>query len=298
MLISRHRSPAVLPLAVLLTVAALVGCSKSEAGGQTQVVAKVNQEEITELQVNQALEQQANLKPDQVEAASRKVAMALVEQEIVVQKAHELKLDRDQRVVQKVEAAKRDIVARAYLDRIADGAGKPQPNEVQAYYEKNPTLFKNRRVYSFQEITVNPTADQRAEIEGQLKALKSPSDLEAFLKAKQIPAHAERATLGAENIPLALLERVSTLKPGQGLIVPQPVGLRIVLLLATQDSPVTEEQARPAIEAFLLNQRKRQALEKEMAALRVASKVEYLGRYADLAASAPQAAASAASAPK
>lgn len=279
-------------LASVLAVATLAACSKGEGAGPTQVIAKVNQEEITEMQVNLALQQQAGLKPDQMEAAGRKVAKALVEQEIVIQKAHELKLDREQGVVQKVEAAKRDIVARAYLDRIADGAGKPQPAEVQAYYEKNPMLFKNRRVYSFQQIDVNPSAEQRTDIENQLKSLKSPSDLEAFLKAKQIPAHADRATVAAENIPLALLERVSTLKPGQGLIVPQQQGIRIILLLGTQDSPVTEEQARPAIEAFLLNQRKRQALEAELGALRAAAKVEYLGRYADLGASAPAAAAS------
>jgi len=295
---TRHRAASCLsmwPLAAALgiAVASLAGCSSSEAEGPTQVVAKVSNQEITELQVNQALERQAGLKPDQVEATSRKVVAALVEQEIVVQKARELKLDREQRVVQKIEAAKRDIIARAYLDRIAEGSAKPSANEVRAYFEKSPALFKARRIYGFQELTVEASAEQRSGIESQLKALKSPSDLEAYLKAKQIPARIENTTVAAENVPLALLERVATLKVGQGLIVPAPNGLRIVLLVAAQDSPVTEEQARPAIETFLLNQRRRETVEKELASLRSASQVEYLGKYADMAASAVPAAKSA-----
>jgi len=212
---------------------------------------------------------------------------ALVEQEIVVQKARDLKLDREQRVVQRIEAAKRDIIARAYLDRISEGAAKPSANEVRAYFEANPALFKERRVYALQELAVEASAEQRSGIESQLKSLKSPRDLEAYLKSKGIQARVENSTVAAENVPLALLERLSKLKAGQGLIVPAPSGLRIILLASTQDSPVTEEQARPAIEAFLLNQRKRQSVEKELASLRAASRVEYLGKYADMAASGP-----------
>lgn len=267
----------------------LVGCSKNESTGPTQVVARVGGEEITELQVNQALERQPGVKADQVEPLSRKVVGSLVEQEIVLRKARDLKLDRDQRVVQNVEALKRDVIVRAYLDRIAEGASKPSAKEVQAYFEDNPALFSQRRVYTFQELSVQADDAQRAEIEVQLATLKSPTELEAFFKARKMPVRSERTTTPAESVPLPMLKRVSSLKVGQGLIVPGAGGLRILLLAGLQDSPVTEEQARPAITTYLLNQRKREAVEKEMAALRSSSPVEYFGKYADLAASGPSA---------
>lgn len=267
----------------------LVGCSKNESTGPTQVVARVGGEEITELQVNQALERQPGVKADQVEPLSRKVVGSLVEQEIVLRKARDLKLDRDQRVVQNVEALKRDVIVRAYLDRIAEGASKPSAREVQAYFEDNPALFSQRRVYTFQELSVQADDAQRAEIEVQLATLKSPTELEAFFKARKMPVRSERTTTPAESVPLPMLKRVSSLKVGQGLIVPGAGGLRILLLAGLQDSPVTEEQARPAITTYLLNQRKREAVEKEMAALRSSSPVEYFGKYADLAASGPSA---------
>ena len=271
--------------ALLAAAAVLGGCGNKEAAGPTQVVAKVSGEEITELQVNQALERQPGLKPDQLEPVSRKLVSGLVEQEIVLQKARDLKIDRDQRVVQNVEALKREVIARAYLDRIAEGAEKPSPTELQAYFDANPMLFKQRRIYTFQELAVKVSDEQKAGIEAQLTTLKSPAELEAYLKAQQIPTRSERTTAAAENVPLPVLQRVATLKAGQGLIVPANGGMRILLLLGTQDSPVTEEQARPAINAFLMNQRKRQVVEAELASLRKSAKVEYFGKYADLAAS-------------
>ncbi|MDP0972048.1 SurA N-terminal domain-containing protein, partial [Klebsiella pneumoniae] len=73
----------------------------------SQTAAKVNKEEITVHQINFVLQRQQGLKPEQAEEAGRQVLERLVDQELAVQKAQELKLDRDPRVVQQVEAAKR-----------------------------------------------------------------------------------------------------------------------------------------------------------------------------------------------
>jgi hypothetical protein len=52
---------------------------------------------------------------------------------------------------------------------------------------------------------------------------------------------------------------------------------------------VTEEQARPAIEQYLLNERKRKLVEDDLKAMRAAAKIEYIGKFAQAAASAPAA---------
>ena len=275
---------------------ALGACGGADSSTPTQAVAKVSNQEITELQLNQVLERQTGLKPDQVDAAQRKALANLVDQQLLVQKAQELKLDRDQRVVQAIESAKRDLIARAYLDRVAEGATKPTPEAVRQYYQDKPALFKERRIYSFQELNVNATPEQRRDIEEQLKLLKSPADLEAYIKAKQIPVRAEQSTVAAENVPLPLLERLGSMKRGQGLVLPTPTGLRIVLIANLQEAPVAEAQARPAIEAFLLNEQKRKTVEKEITSLRAATKVEYYGKFADMPASAAARSAAAASA--
>ncbi len=277
-------------LAALL--ATLAACGNSSSGG-SQVVASVDGEEITETQVNHALERQASMRPDQIDGASRKAVSGLVEQSIVLQKARDLKLDRDERVVQDIEAMKRDVIVKAYLARIADGAAKPAERDVQAYYDQHPELFSQRRTYAFQELTLDVPPAQYKDIEAQLTQLKSSQEISEYLKARQIPVRSAQSTIQAENIPQALLKRVAPMKPGQGVIVSNEAGLRILMLLDAKDSPLAEADARPLITTYLVTQNKRQAVQKELASLTTAAKVSYFGKYADMAASAPAAAASA-----
>ena len=272
-------------------VAVLAACGKP-GSDNSQVVASVGHDEITETQVNHALERQANLRPDQVESASRQAVSTLVDQTVVLQKARDLKIDRDERVVQGIEAAKRELIVGAYLNRIADGAAKPSDKEIQEYYDQNPDLFSKRRVYAFQEVAVDAPPAQAKDIEAQLTKFKSPAEMAAWLKDKQIATHAKQTVLAAENVPLALLKRVAALAPGQGLIMSNEGAMRMLFLNGTQDAPMTVDQARPAITAFLITQARRQAVQHEMASLHAGAKVAYFGKYADMAASAPAGAAS------
>jgi hypothetical protein len=68
----------------------------------------------------------------------------------------------------------------------------------------------------------------------------------------------------------------------------------VLFLVGSRSQPVDEARARPAIEAFLLNQRKAEVVQKDIKALRDGSKIEYVGKFtapAPGAASAPAPAA-------
>jgi hypothetical protein len=85
---------------------------------------------------------------------------------------------------------------------------------------------------------------------------------------------------------------MSKMKDSQAVVVPAANGVQVVVLAGSRSQPVTEEQARPAIEQFLLNERKRKLVEDDIKALRAAAKIEYVGKFAEAAASAPAAGAS------
>lgn len=274
---------------MIASVVILAGCSHQ--GSASQVVASVGGDEITETQVNHAMERQPNVRPDQVDAVARRVVTGLVEQQIVLQKAHDLKLDRDDRVMENIEAMKRQLIATAYIERIAEGAAKPTPKDVQDYFDAHPAQFSQRRSYVFQELAIDATPEQSRDIQAQLGTLKSADEIAAYLKSKQIVSRSSQTTLTPENMQPQMVQRVSTLKPGQGLIVPAPTGPHVLLLLAANDAPMTLEQASGAISAYLYTQNKRQAVDKELTSLRSGVKVAYFGKYADLGASAPAMAA-------
>jgi EpsD family peptidyl-prolyl cis-trans isomerase len=287
---SRQRPVAMALLAAMAFLGA--GCeekTKDKEGSPT--VAKVNKQEISAQQVNFVLQQQRGLKPEQANAASKQVLERLIDQELALQKAAELKLDRDPRVVQQIEAARRDVVSRAYLERAGEAASKPTPEEIKQYYDDKPALFKDRRIFSLQEVNIEARPEQIAELKARLASSKNIAEFVEFLRAGDYRFAANQAVRAAEQLPLASLGTFANMKDGQALLNPTPTGAQVIVLAGSRSQPVTLDQAKPAIEQFLLNERKRELIAKDLKALRDAAKIEYVGKYAEASSSSPAAAA-------
>lgn len=286
--VTRRAAPSMLTWTAGAAMVALLlaGCGdkKEKDKPATQTAAKVNKEEITVHQINAVLAQQRGLKPEQADEAGRRALERLVEQELVVQKAAEQKLDREPRVVQAVEAARREIIARAYAEKLGEGAPKPSAEEIKQYYDAHPHLFKDRKIYQLQEVVVQAAPDKIDAVAAKLKAAKNAAAFVEALKADGIPHVANQAVRAAEQIPMNSLPDLAKLKDGEALLTRTPVGANIVFVAASRAQPVDEERAKPAIELFLLNERKRKLISDDLKALRASAKIEYVGKYA---ASAP-----------
>ena len=287
----------------LLIVAACLAVMLAGCGGNkkdkpaSQVAAKVNKEEISVHQINFVLQQQRGLKPEQADAASRQILERLIDQELAIQKAQELKVDRDPRVVQQLEAAKREIVARAYIEKVGESAPKPTPEEISKYYAEKPGLFKDRRIYSIQEIAIEAKPDQIDTLRAKLTAAKSVNDFVEYLKANDIRFAGNQAVRPAEQLPLNMLDTFAKMKDGQAMLVPSANGAQVIVLAGSKSEPVDEARAKPAIEQFLLNDAKRKVIEADVKGMRAAAKVEYVGKFAEAAASAAAAAPAPVAAP-
>ncbi|MBL8279709.1 MAG: EpsD family peptidyl-prolyl cis-trans isomerase [Pelomonas sp.] len=283
-----HRAP--LLLAVIAAAALLTACGGDKGDKASQTAAKVNKEEITVHQINFVLQRQPGLKAEQAEQASRQVLERLIDQELAVQKAQEQKVDRDPRVVQQIEAAKREIIARAYAERVGEGVAKPSAEDVAKYYNDKPALFKDRRIYSLQEVQIEAKPEQYEAIRAKLAAAKNLNEFAEYLKSADLRFTGNQAVRAAEQLPLASLDAISRMKDGDSMISPNPAGLTVLYLVGSRSQPVDEARARPAIEAFLLNQRKAEAIQKDLKALREGSKIEYVGKFAQPAPAAASAA--------
>ena len=258
----------------------LAGCGKKdEKKAASQTAARVNKEDITIHQINQVLQAQRGLPPEQAASASHQVLEKLIDQELTVQKAGEQKLDRDPRVVAQVDAARREIISRAYLEKIGAGAPKPSPEEIKTYYDAHPELFRERRVYNLQEIVIEAKPEQLADLQSRLQNSKDINDFVAFLKASQIKFGANQAVRAAEQLPLARLQSIAQMKDGQAQFVPTARGAQVLVLVSSRLQPVDEDRARAPIETYLVNERKRKVIEDDLKSLRSAAKIEYVGDF-------------------
>ncbi|MDH0863441.1 EpsD family peptidyl-prolyl cis-trans isomerase [Mitsuaria sp. GD03876] len=284
---ARRTGAAVAIVTAVLAATMLAACGGGSGAKASQTAAKVNKEEITVHQINFVLQRQANLKPEQVDAASRQILERLIDQELAVQKAQDLKLDRDPRVVQQIETAKREIIARAYADHLGETAAKPTDQEIKQYYADKPALFAERRIYNLQELNIEAKPDQFEAIRAKLQAAKTLPEFVESLKADNFKFVGSQIVRSAEQIPLNNLDAIARLKDGQFIMNGHANGITVLFLAGSQRQPATEAQARPSIEAFLLNQRRAELVAKDIKSMRDNAKIEYVGKFAEMAASAP-----------
>ena len=269
----------------------ITSCGKKDEAGSaksgTQVVAKVNGDEISIHQVNFQLNRltqssQKQLTQEQSKEAAKQILARLVDQQLLKQEATAAKLDRDPRILQAIEASKSEILAQAYLEQLMAKADKPSATQIDAFYKENPALFENRRVFRLQELAVNVGKDKYAEIEEHVKNTKNINEVATWLKTNNYPFNANSNVRAAEQLPLEFLKKIQTLKDGDLIAVQTERSINIVHIAASQSAPIARDKATPIIEQYFLNQNKAAFAKKEMAALNEKAKIEFIGEFADM----------------
>jgi EpsD family peptidyl-prolyl cis-trans isomerase len=246
--------------------------------------------------VQAVLQSQPALAEQWAEAAPGKVLDSLVEQELAAQAARQAGLDSTPRVLQAMELAKREVLARAYQDQLADKIVLPDSEAVSRYYETHPELFAQRRRYTLQEIIVKGSPDQVKDLKGQVEQMASAEAVNMLVASTGLPHSNRNSIQWAEALPMEILPHLAYLKAGQSLGVIRADGVVILTVLATEDAPMTRSVAARPIQAALLATSRRDVVSKGMEALRNKAKIQRLGPLLGGAASAASA-ATAASAP-
>jgi hypothetical protein len=151
---------------------------------------------------------------------------------------------------------------------------------VKSYYDSNPALFKERKIYNFQELSIEASSEQTGALRDALKSAKDINEFVRYLNANNYRFGGGQTSRAAEQLPLARLGEFAQMKDGQAVFSVAPKGVQITILASSRQQPVDEERARPAIEQFLINERKRKVVDDDLKALRAAAKIEYVGDYA------------------
>lgn len=267
--------------ALLLVMA---GCSKHEGGakGGSQVVAKVNGSEITVHQLNFALSKMGKMDQDQVKAASEKVLQQMVDMELLKQKSIDEKLDRDPNVLQVLEATKQQVLAQAYMQKVASKQAAPSEDEVKKFYNTHPELFSERNVYVIQEFAVKDGNEHASEIEAGINDAKSADDVAQWLKDNNYVFNANASRKAAEQLPLELAKKMNTMQAGDTLVVKSPQTLVLLFLAKVDRQPVAMDNAKTVIQQFMVNSNQQTLIKNEVAALRKEAKVEFYGDFSKM----------------
>lgn len=281
----QHLSKSLLVLLIAISVLP-VACGKKKDSEpvktESQVVAKVNGDEILIHQVNFQLARMGQLNEAQSKLASKQILSKLVEQQLLKRQAIDTKLDRDPTVLLALEASKDEILSQAYLEQLMLKAAKPSASEIDSFYKSHPELFEKRSIYRLQELVIDVNKDKFAEVEKNLKAIKGINEIAIWLKDNNYVFSANSNVRAAEQLPVEMLKKLQPLKEGEFIVVPTERSLNIVHLAAIQSAPVSRDKATPIIEQYFINLAKSKLAKDEIKTLNDKAKIEFLGAFSDM----------------
>ena len=260
--------------------ATTAAASAPAAANNGPVVAKVNGSEIHEAQVGAVLARLGNIPAEKVKDAGKQVLDKLIDEELVLQQAKEKKLDADPKVAKALEEARKEVLVRAYLEQATAGVAKPTDFEIKDFYDKNPALFKERKIYNLRELQLAAKPDLAPKLQEVVAKAKSMEEIAKWLKEQNQPFNATAAAKPAEQLPQDLLPRFATLKDGQMVLINTGAVLLVEQLLGSRAQPVDEATAKPVIDRVLTSQKRNEAAAKDVKLQRDKAKIEYLGDYA------------------
>jgi len=266
----------------------LVACGKGEGGkSPTQVAARVDSTEISMHQINQVMKTAKNVTAENAPKVRQEILEKLIDQQIILDKAEKDNLDRTPEVMLAVEAAKKEIIARAYLQKLVSSSIKVNDAEIKKYYDEHPGLFAKRRIYNLQDIGIESNPELLATLKDDVAKQKSMQEIADALKGKGIKFSGGSYNRPAEQIPLDILPKLQDTKDGETIIVGMGPATHVIRVVKTQSAPIDLNAATPFIRNYFMNIRGKEFVESEMKKLRKEAKVEYMGDFAAATASAP-----------
>jgi EpsD family peptidyl-prolyl cis-trans isomerase len=266
-----------------LLLAACTGHKKDA----TQTAARVNGTEITVHQINFRLQRERGLRPEQQDAAGRKILEQLIDEQLIVERAEKVKMDQQPAAQQALDAARREVLARAFVEQGVQTLAAPTEAAMHAYFDANDALFAHRRVYTLHEYLAKVPEGQVAALRALVDGGRSPADVEAWFKANAAPFREQVSTHPAEQIPMSSLKSLAAVPDGRGLVASSGDQVHVTYVTSSTQAPVTFEKARPAIGQFLAVEARRRMTESNLAALKSSATIDYSAPYQALAASGP-----------
>lgn len=275
----RAGKPCCLFVIALTLTMSLAACGRSGEKSETQVVARVNGEEITVHQLNQALsmmEPEAGANPAE---ASKSVLENIINQTIGVQAAVNMKLDRDPMILRAMENAKRLVLLDAYLERSLKKTTAPTSSEIHEYFSQHPDIFANRRIYVFNQLAARAGKESVPSLSSMIAVANSLSEFIAWLKARGVDYSLVSDVKPSEQLPMGMLAQMRKLKAGDLGYLSGTDGVLVIEVVQIIEEPLTEQQARPLIERYLADQKQMAAARKLFEKMRANARVEYLGEF-------------------
>jgi EpsD family peptidyl-prolyl cis-trans isomerase len=239
----------------LVPAMSLAGCAGSSQPAE-QVVAQGKDFELTIHEYDQALRQSPAVTAEAVQPMRKAILEALIDEKLLADRAMSADLDKTSSVAQELQAAKRAILAKAFVQQLTGGTYKPSEQELRQYYKDHPLQFAGRKRFVVSEVVLKSDLPN---IRDYLAAFEK-SGLEGLSAFGDAQGSRSRPSLikvvrFSDDIVGPATANVPRLAVGSQVVY-QTVGqVHLGSIEELSEDPLPYEQARPAMTAGLLQER-------------------------------------------
>lgn len=267
-------------IALLVTAAAITlgGCSQIKGwfGGEDtskptgQVVARIDGEEVTQLEVNAEL-QGATIPPNMNRRDAEKMALNnIVTRRMLANVAKEREVDKKPEFLLQERRMQEQLRVQTLARDIAAKVVTPTRDEANIFIEANPAMFAERKFFIMDQIQfLRPENVEKLGFE----QAKTMAEVEAILNANKIQFRRQPASLDALSANPDFVKQVSTVlakNPNElFMFATRPQGAPAPVIVVnqvkeTRVQPFTGDKAREFAVNYLRNERIQKALKTEV----------------------------------
>jgi EpsD family peptidyl-prolyl cis-trans isomerase len=272
----------------------LAGCDqvKKLVGGKPkgQVVATVDGQEITSLELRQEMAGFSSRDPKIIKQAQQQALQQIILRRLVVQKAKDEKLDKSTDYTLQVRRGEEGLLTQLYERKLATALTPPTAAEAQAYVASHPGQFAERKIYSVDQLIAAPNNKLDAQ---KLSSLKTLEDVKALFDTNSVPYQQSVGEMDSLTANPQMVAQISRLPSGEVFVVPQRGAYVFNRVASVRAVPFTGDLANNYAMNALRQQRGGDAVRKNIEALRKSaeSKIVYAPGYKPDAPAKPAAAA-------
>lgn len=275
-LVSRIPGAMACALVVMASVG-LAGCNRDQPAGDAtpgQVLASVNGEAITVLQLNEEL-QRAGVPAAQQQVAGKQMLQALIDRELLESAAAKEKIDREPKVMQAIERARSVIIAEAYMQKAVGDTGRPTQSEIEEYFNQHPQFFAKRRQLAMNQLVL-PASAVSPELRAAADKATSLEEVARHLDTRQVAYGRAQVTRSTADLKPELASTLLALPKGKPFLMQDGQRAMLIAIDAVRDAPVALDVAAPQIGHYLAQRKNQELAQAEMQRLRASARIEYL----------------------
>jgi len=222
---------------------------KSIESGKTQVAAKLDGREIT---VSELRSEMARLGISPNAAGAERMAVeSIITRSLLARAARDANIHRKPEALRRMKAAQEQALADLYLGT-ASQPPEPTRVEIEDFILENPSLFDNRRLYTFNVLSMPTRVFEKEDLTPLFDRSPDFSALTGYLD-KTRAKFSQTSTIQPSNaFPEAIRRQLGSYSVKDNIVIKGDVETQIMKITAIEDAPLPHDQAPPLARRALL----------------------------------------------